>query len=67
MPVIEKQTIAIAWRPDYNAERLFVRDWMHENGWDFCRVDRRIIAITTPQDSYLECKTSTNTTMVVTV
>ena len=41
MTEIEKQTSTITWRPDYDAERLFVSNWMDKNGWDFlgCIVD----------------------------
>ena len=37
----EVQTTSVSWRPDYNAERLMVRDWIDKDGWDFvgCVVD----------------------------
>lgn len=41
MTEVEKQTTIVSWRPDYNAERLLVSDWIDKDGWDFvgCVVD----------------------------
>ena len=41
MTEVEKQTTIVSWRPDYDAERLMVSDWIDKDGWDFvgCVVD----------------------------
>ena len=44
MTEVEKQTTIVSWRPDYNAERLMVSDWIDKDGWDFvgCVVDLQL-------------------------
>ena len=41
MTEVEEQTTIVSWRPNYDAERLMVSDWIDKDGWDFvgCVVD----------------------------
>ena len=38
MTEVEKQTTIVSWRPDYDAERLMVSDWIDKDGWNLLDV-----------------------------